>query len=237
MIRHWRRAVPRLAVFVATLTGAVVAPGVAASAPTQEGTLEIVGGTYNDADLGIIGTTFLFNPVVAEGVLGSVEITGPSGWNDGNAVACVTWQPPGGDETRSPCWFFVLPVSGTYHGTAMIEGQLHEADFEIDASKKLPHPSITAVRLRTHRVKIAWEAARRARAFIVRINDKPPSGFQVDRVASGDSDSIRLSGFTIESGTDYQVVVFAASRDIATPRSLGTAFNMSSTDSIVGLGA
>jgi YVTN family beta-propeller protein len=57
--------------------------------------LPLAAGTYVDRNLGLIGTTFLFDPTTVAGPLPSVTVTGPPSWNAGNPFSCVRYQPQG----------------------------------------------------------------------------------------------------------------------------------------------
>ncbi|HTP45431.1 MAG TPA: choice-of-anchor Q domain-containing protein [Casimicrobiaceae bacterium] len=52
-------------------------------------------GTYFDRVAGLIGTSFLFDPVTVTGTLPSITVTGPPSWNGGNTFSCVRYQPQG----------------------------------------------------------------------------------------------------------------------------------------------
>ncbi|HEX7273417.1 MAG TPA: choice-of-anchor Q domain-containing protein [Casimicrobiaceae bacterium] len=55
----------------------------------------LAAGTYFDRVAGLIGTSFLFDPVTVTGTLPSITVTGPPSWNGGNTFSCVRYQPQG----------------------------------------------------------------------------------------------------------------------------------------------
>jgi YVTN family beta-propeller protein len=75
-------------------------PRVAGAAPDMGAyeaslSLAIAAGTYFDRNLGLIGTSFLFDPTTVAGTLPFVTVTGPPSWNAGNSFSCVRYQPQG----------------------------------------------------------------------------------------------------------------------------------------------
>jgi YVTN family beta-propeller protein len=77
--------------------GFVRASGAAPDMGAYEGSssLPLAAGTYVDLNLGLIGTSFLFDPTTFTGTIPFVTVTGPPSWNAGNSFSCVRYQPQG----------------------------------------------------------------------------------------------------------------------------------------------
>jgi YVTN family beta-propeller protein len=55
--------------------------------------LPLAAGTYVDRNLGLVGTSFLFDPITVAGTLPFATVTGPPSWNAGNSFSCFRYQP------------------------------------------------------------------------------------------------------------------------------------------------
>src|SRR6185312_6928916 len=75
--RTWEWAVPS--------TVGTFAFQVLVDAPAE---MSVIGGTFLDRDGGIVGTSFLFDPLLPGGTVPFLAIRGPTGWNANNALTC-----------------------------------------------------------------------------------------------------------------------------------------------------
>lgn len=189
--------------------------------------LAIVGGTYRDRGVGLIGTSFVFDPVTPAGTIPFIDIIGPTSWNRGNPFECFRYQPPGTAVNRSICWdVSIMPVTGNYAARGTVDAQELVCDFSIDSGSQLPAPEITALRIGAGQVTVDWTASASARSFLVRVNPIPFTGVTGEMVVSGDTRTASLTGLSLVAGAQYQAVVFAFSQDVMTPDPLNGPFNI-----------
>lgn len=233
MARVQRLALRAAALF---LLGAIsfTGPGVAPVRAQRPRPLVISGGTWVDRDSGLIGTGFVFNPIVPGGTILEIEIQGPAGWNTDNPFTCGLFQPPGIAPDRSMCWDAILPVTGWYTARTSIAGELFERKrtFRIDAAKRLTTPQIASLDVGPDHVTFEWSAPSSAKSFLLRVNPDPFTGtITAEMVVPGNSRSATLSGLSLVAGARYQAVVWGFSQDVKTPGSPRVApFNLASDD-------
>ncbi len=173
----------------------------------------IVGGTYRDRDLGVIGTAFLYDPRAFGGSTDYYDVTGPAGWNGDQVFRCFRYRPAGTAASRALCWNFIPPLSGRFGATASDQSG-RSAMFKINASNTLVPPTITSVSEESGNVTISWHA-RHAKSFLVRVNPLPFDGsISGEMVVTGSARSATLSGLTLAPGAPHQVVVFGFNYDL-----------------------
>jgi surface antigen len=180
----------------------------------------VIGGTYFDRDLGLIGTAFLFNPQVAH--LSSLGVEGPAGWNANGTLTCGVDQPQGIATDKSICWQFIPPVTGTYTAIELVQA------FTINASGTMAPPQITSTNVTHQAVAMTWVADTNSLSFLVRVNPAPFSGaITKEMIVPGNARTATLNGLSLVTGTQYQAVVFAFSNDVQSPGPLVGQFQVS----------
>jgi len=201
-------------------------PVSATSAPFNVSALSIVGGTYFDREFGLIGTAFLYDPSAPGGRIDQALIHGPQGWNGNGSFTCSRYQPTGTASTRSICWTFTGPVSGTYTAQGSGGDITRDGTFSIDAGSTLEAPAITNVAVGTSQVSIDWTASSAAKSFLVRVNPTRLTGSATgEMVVSSTTRHATLAGLTLAPGS-YHAVVFEFDKDVMTPGQMGIQFNI-----------
>jgi murein DD-endopeptidase MepM/ murein hydrolase activator NlpD len=185
--------------------------------------LAVTGGTFVDRTLGLIGTSFLSDPIGVGGTIPFYDVSGPSGWNSNNPFRCNRYQPPATASNRAICWQFVLPVSGQYTAVAS-DGM--QSSFTLNAASQLAAPQITNLNLTPGQVTVSWTAEQTAPSFLVRINPIPFTGITGEMVVPGNTRTLTLPNLTLLGGQPYQAVIFAFSQDVRTPGPLVGPFNI-----------
>jgi len=203
------------------------------SAVTAVTFMSIIGGTYFVRDVGFYGTAFLFNPIVPSGAIPYTDVYGPSGWNAGSPARCTTdFWPSGMATDRRVCWYDVLPVTGQFTAAASAGSQPLSASFFVDGSSYLEPPTIVGVTVLPTQVTVQWTALPQTGSFLVRLNPYPFTGVTSEVVVSGGTRSATLSGFSLATGTQYQVVVWGFGKDVNTPGDMDGQFNISAHSTI-----
>jgi len=193
--------------------------------------LMISGGTWVDREPGLIGTGFVFNPILPAGRIPEIQIQGPEGWNGGSPFTCGGFQHPGTAAHRAMCWDAILPVNGEYTARAFVGGEWLKTTLSIDASQRLSPPEITDLKVSPGQVTFEWSASSAAKSFLVRVNPDPFTGtITGERVVSGGSRRAALSGLSLLPGARYQAVVWGFSHDVRTPGAFADQFNLGSDD-------
>ena len=193
----------------------------------QGAQLAVSGGTWNDRQIGLIGTSFAFSSVVDGVAVPHLDVSGPAGWNAGSAFRFLSFTPPGMSVDRSMGWQLIPPVSGEYTGTISQGGSTYRAEFEINATSQLEPPEVTRLRVTGGSVSISWKPGADAESFLVRINAVPFIGsVVVERVVPAQDRSASFN-IALEPG-DYQAVVWAFPEDLTTPGSFQSSFDIAS---------
>ena len=198
------------------------------STPTPSERLQITGGTVFYRGEGLIGTGFLFNPSVLEGIISNVEITGPADWNEGNPFRFPLFQPPGISGDRSYWSYIVVPITGEFVARAKIQDQSFESNFFVDANSHLSPPEITDIELSLEEVKVDWLGPEEALSYLIRVNPWPWTGNSViQNLVDGNTMTATLSGSSLVGGQEYQVELIAFSSPLNESGNFETQFNNS----------
>ncbi len=208
-------------------------PRVAGGAPDMGAyeasqSLAISGGTFVDLKLGLIGTSFLFDPTTAAGTLSSAVTTGPASWNAGSSHTCFLYQPPRTAPERSICWLFALPITGSYTAQGSVGSSVFTGAVSVDAANQLAALQITSVTTGAGSVSVAWTPPPNAHSFLVRVNPVPfTGGITGEMIFSRGTSAATLTGLALSTGATYQLSVYAFSQDVETPDLLTSVFNVS----------
>jgi hypothetical protein len=192
----------------------------------------IAAGTYSVANVGVVGTAFLFDPIVNNGIVQSLTAIGPSGWNNNNPQTVFRYQPPGINTHRSLFFSGVQPVSGTYTLSGSVGFQQLSGKAVIDATSTLTAPHITTIEASATSVFFQWNAAG-AQSLVVYLHDDPVDSTPIrQQVLGASAASHAFGGLSLTPGRSYRVEVFSLSQDVLSSGSLGAVFNISSSGAI-----
>jgi hypothetical protein len=193
--------------------------------------VDFAAGTWNDSDLGTIGTVFGFDPSPGEDALSSLTITGPSGWNDGVNLGLSSpfYAPPGIGSGLAMTWSGIAPVSGTYQALGVGTSN-HTGTADLNTESILPPPDITAGGrdIESGDVSVTWADPVGAQSYLVRVSPVPFTGVTAEQVLPAGTTSYDFGVLALIPG-DYQLTVFAFASDIS-GGALTAPFNMSTED-------
>lgn len=142
---------------------------------SSEPLFEIVAGTYNIAVFDTPRTAFLslysFEGAPVETAAGT--ITGPTGWNDGEAYAYNT-APELIERGWGRLHTGIVAVSGSYQADITVAGDTHTATATLDTSQLLPAPqNVRVTSASTNEVTASWDTVAGARSYQAFIREDP----------------------------------------------------------------
>jgi len=167
-----------------------------------------------------VGTTFLFNRSGIFGAVSVANIYGPPGWNKGNMFRCELYTFPGMSRDEALCWGFIPAKTGTYTIKARVRGQMQVEHVLINTEMRINAPRIMRIRSDPGgAVHVRWEASPDAHTFLLRVNPFPHTTGNITReiLLSGGTRSMSFTGLPLERGKQYQVSLYAFSKNLRIP--------------------
>jgi len=138
-------------------------------------------------------------------------------------------SPPGMSRDEALCWEFIPAKTGTYTIKSWVRGQMQVEHVFIDTKMRINTPQITRIRSGPGgAVHVQWEASTDAHSFLLRVNPFPYTAGNITReiVLSGGTRSISFTGLPLVRGKQYQVSLFALSKNLRIPVSMRGPFNI-----------
>ena len=176
-----------------------------------------------------VGTTFLFKRSGVFGAVSVANIYGPPGWNKGNMFRCKLYTLPGMSRDRALCWGIIPAMTGTYTIKSWVRGQMQVEHVFINTEMRINVPQIMRIRSDPGgAVRVRWEASTDVRSFLLRVNPFPYTAGNITReiVLSGGTRSMSFTGLPLVRGKQYQVSLFAFSKNLRIPVSTRGPFNV-----------
>jgi hypothetical protein len=192
--------------------------------------LQVLGGTNNSTDTVLMYRFRSANEQKPAGQI-SLSIAGPSGWNAGQAFKVSRDIPSGafGDWLQMS-WFAgkaITPVTGAYKATATVAGETFEASFSLDASQKLPNPTLLKVaKVTASSVDGNWAAVTGAGSYAVDVYNGTDSKGEASSQTTSTNATLNTNFL---GGKKYYYQIHALSQDVKAPLStaLSGQFNVS----------